>query len=185
MAPAAPALSELMTASRPDWPKTATGAGGAVAAGSPHAARAGAEILRIGGNAVDAAVATCFALTVTDPANAGLAGRCHILIRLADGRTAAIDGATQIPAGTPPLAGDSDKRTGFATVPIPGNPAALASAVAGFGRLPLKQVVAAAIDLAENGFELPHHLAAVCSKIAPELSTDPAAARFLLAVCRT
>ncbi|HKX16516.1 MAG TPA: gamma-glutamyltransferase, partial [bacterium] len=65
--------------------KHEAGSGGAVATSSPGAAAAGARVLADGGNAIDAACAAALVLTVTDPANSGIAGRCHIVIRRRDG----------------------------------------------------------------------------------------------------
>ena len=75
------------------------------------------------GATVDAAAAA-FALMVTDPANTSVGGRAQILIRLQSGATVAIDGATETPAGVPPLTGADDDRTGYTTAAVPGAPAA-------------------------------------------------------------
>lgn len=131
----------------------ARSAGGVVAAGQPLAARAGARMLALGGNAVDAAVATAFALSVVEPTMSGLGGRAQILIRLPDGRHVGIDGTTQAPDSydpdTAPQAG-----YGYPTVGVPGVPAALLRALDEHGSLDRATVMQPAIDLAENGFEL-------------------------------
>ena len=69
-----------------------------VVSSSSHAARAGAEMLEIGGNAIDAAVATAFAVGVTQPFSTGLGGGAFILIRLADGELVALDARETAPA---------------------------------------------------------------------------------------
>ena len=124
---------------------------GMVVASTPAATRAGAEVLGAGGNAVDAAVAAAFALMVSDPAMTSIGGRSQILIYLKNGRVAGIDGATQQPAGVPPLK-EKEDRAGYQTVPIPGNPAALLHAHKLYGKLPRERVLAPAIRLAEEGF---------------------------------
>lgn len=131
----------------------ARSAGGVVSAGQPLAARAGARMLALGGNAVDAAVATAFALAVVEPTMSGLGGRAQILIRLPDGRHVGIDGTTQAPLSydpdTAPQAG-----YGYPTVGVPGVPAALLRALDEHGSLDRATVMQPAIDLADNGFEL-------------------------------
>lgn len=157
---------------------------GVVAAGSPFAAQAGARILREGGNAADAAIATALALAVADPANNSLFGRCQIVVRASDGACRAIDGASQAPAGTPPRAGDHgarDAREGYRAVPVPGLPGALAKLHAAHGRIALARVAAPAAQLAEAGFEPPAHLAAVWAARAGELRANAPAREAYLA----
>ncbi|HUF67910.1 MAG TPA: gamma-glutamyltransferase [Longimicrobiales bacterium] len=88
---------------------------------NPHASRAGARVLGEGGNAVDAAVAAAFTLSVVEPTMSGLGGRTQILLRMADGSVVAIDGTTEVPAayaGGP--AGDEDaSRTATQRSPCP------------------------------------------------------------------
>ena len=71
--------------------RTASSSDGMVVSASGPASLVGAEILRRGGNAVDAAVATGFALAVTHPSAGNLGGGCYIVIHMADGREAVID----------------------------------------------------------------------------------------------
>lgn len=153
-----------------------------VAAGTPHAVAAGTRILAEGGNAVDAAAATAFALMVTDPPMTSLGGRAQILIALVNGRVAGIDGATEAPQGVPPLANEKEERAGYQIAPVPGNPAALALAVRKCGRLPLARVLQPAIDLAQNGFAVTPRVAELWANSAERLRRNPAAARLYLKV---
>ncbi|MFH1765842.1 MAG: gamma-glutamyltransferase [Gemmatimonadota bacterium] len=102
--------------------RTAQGTEYMVAGPTVGAMEAGRTILEQGGNAIDAAAATAFALMVTDPLMASVGGRAQILIRLNDGTFVGIDGATQAPLRVDEPA---NLGHGYGTVPIPGSPAAL------------------------------------------------------------
>lgn len=152
----------------------ASSAGGMVVSGSALATRAGIEILEAGGNAMDAAVATAFALAVVEPTQSGLGGRTQVVFRTAGGRVGGIDGATQAPADYPvglPPAGDH----GWATVAVPGTVAALARAVTQEGRLSLQAVIAPALRYAREGFPLSVPEAARLAGAAADLALDPGA----------
>jgi len=119
---------------------------GMVSAGEFHGALAGTEILRAGGNAVDAAVATAFAMSVADIGNSGLGGGGSMLIWL-DGpkRAEFVEFYSR--------AGSSRSTTGMArNVGIPGNAAGLLEAQERYGRLSREEVMAPAIRLAREGF---------------------------------
>ncbi|MCC5976521.1 MAG: gamma-glutamyltransferase [Salinarimonas sp.] len=146
---------------------------GMVAASSPHAARAGREVLAAGGNAVDAAIATALALTVADPVNISLFGRCQIL-GVKDGAAFAIDGASRIPAHVPD-GRPGAVRAGFAAVPVPGLLPALARAHRLHGRIGLAAIVAPARRLAEEGFAIPPALGAIWREKGGALASDPGA----------
>ena len=133
--------------------QVARSAVGMVSAGQPLAAAAGARMLQQGGNAVDAAVATAFALAVVEPSMSGLGGRAQILIRLPDGRHVGIDGTTQAPATYDPDTAPQASY-GYATVGVPGVPAALLEALSSHGSLDRATVMAPAIELARDGFVL-------------------------------
>jgi gamma-glutamyltranspeptidase/glutathione hydrolase len=158
----------------------ARGANGMVATSTPAATAAGVQILEKGGNAVDAGVAAAFALMVSDPPMTSLGGRGHILIALSDGTVAGYDGATQAPAGVPPLAGDEDLREGYAVVPVPGNPAALAAALREHGTMELADVLRPAIGLAEEGFEVSPTQAGLWARREERLRRHPGTAKLFL-----
>ena len=129
--------------------------GGMVVASTPEAARAGAEVLAAGGNAVDAAVAVGFALGASDMASAGLGGQAYLLIRLADGRATAIDGSAQAPqsASREELQAlrDGNLAYGHRMAAAPGMLAALVHALERYGTKRLSAVMAPAIEIAETG----------------------------------
>lgn len=140
--------------------------GAAIATGAPAATEAGAEILRQGGTAADAAVAAALAMCVVDPANASLLGRCQIILRTHDGRFAAIDGSSAIPSSLPETLGAGP----LALAPIPCLPQALGKLHVAHGRLPLSAVVAPAVRLAYEGVVPPPHLAAAWAENAERLA---------------
>ncbi|MCK1492455.1 gamma-glutamyltransferase [Bradyrhizobium sp. 180] len=128
-----------------------------IAAGAPAAAEAGAQMLRLGGSAADAALAAALVTCVVDPANASLLGRCQIVLRTSQGRFAAIDGASAIPRELPDELGSGP----LAFAAVPGLPQAFGKLHAEHGRLPLALVSAPAVRVAEEGFAVPEHLAAI------------------------
>ena len=130
-----------------------------VTSNSELASAAGVEVMRQGGNAVDAAVATGFALAVTYPAAGNVGGGGFMVIRLADGETAAIDYRETAPlASTRDMYLDASGRktdkslVGHLASGVPGAVAGMAEAQRRFGRLTLAQVMAPAIRLASEGF---------------------------------
>jgi len=158
--------------------QVAESAAGMVVSGSPFATAAGVEVLELGGNAVDAAVATAFALGVTEPTMSGLGGRTQLLIRTADGDFVGIDGTTQVPR-TGEVA-EVDVDYGYRTIAVPGTVAALLEAHERFGRLTRQSVLAPALRLAEQGFALPAPEAARIAGVAARLAEFPGAARYFL-----
>jgi gamma-glutamyltranspeptidase / glutathione hydrolase len=129
-----------------------------VASDNRQAAAVGAEIMREGGNAVDAAVATGFALAVTFPEAGNLGGGGYMVIRMADGRVAALDYRELAPlAATANMyVGANGKLTGESLIGprasgVPGAVAGLVEAHRKYGKLPLKTVMAPAIKLATDG----------------------------------
>ena len=139
---------------------------GMVASNSALASAAGVEIMRRGGNAVDAAVATGFALAVTLPAAGNIGGGGFMVIRMADGRAAAIDYREIAPlAATRNMYLDSagkltDKsRIGALAAGVPGSVAGMAEALHRYGTMSLAQVMEPAIRLARDGFVVDDALA--------------------------
>lgn len=149
---------------------------GVVAAGSQAAADSGVEMLRRGGNAVDAAVAAALAMTVVDPANTSIAGRCHIVIVEPSGKAFAIDGRSAVPAAWT----GGGRTEGLGAVPVGGNFKSFEHALRSHGRLALADVAAPAIKLAEKGFVVRNNLARVWAHQAPQLAKDAHARTLLL-----
>jgi gamma-glutamyltranspeptidase / glutathione hydrolase len=126
------------------------------------ASQVGVEIMRAGGNAVDAAVATGFALAVVHPQAGNLGGGGFMLIRMADGVTHFVDYREKAPAAA---AADmyldaqgnvieNASLVGYKAIAVPGSVAGLAYAQKNYGKLPLAQVMAPAIKLAREGYPL-------------------------------
>lgn len=124
---------------------------GVVSAATKEAAAAGAQMLALGGNAVDAAVATGLALAVTEPSMSGLGGRASAIVRQPDGTFIGVDGLNQVPAS---YRQDSGLPPAYERVAIPGVPATLASLLDAHGTMTLTEVLQPAINLAANGFLL-------------------------------
>ena len=130
-----------------------------VASNNRLAAEVGAELMKQGGNAIDAAVATGFALAVAFPEAGNLGGGGYMVIRLADGRVAALDYRETAPlAATRDMyIGANGKLTGESVFGprasgVPGAVAGMLEAHRKYGVLPLAKVLAPAIRLASDGF---------------------------------
>lgn len=152
-----------------------------VVSGSAIASQVGADVLARGGNAVDAAVATAFALAVVEPTMSGLGGRTQMLVRTAAGEYQGIDGTTQVPVGYPRGAVPSDEsQSGWPAIAIPGTVAALAAALEVHGTWSLAQVLEPAILLAAEGFALPDDEARRIAGVASTLRHSEGARRHFL-----
>jgi len=135
---------------------------GMVASSEPHATDAGVEMLRAGGNAVDAAVAVGFALAVTHPFAGNIGGGGFMLVRLASGESAFIDYREEAPgAASHNMYLDAQGNVirdrsivGALASGVPGTVAGLALAEQKYGKLGLVRVMAPAIHLAADGFEV-------------------------------
>ena len=140
-------------------PDAVRGAGGAVASAAPAATEVGLEVLRAGGNAADAAVATALALAVVHPQAGNLGGGGFAVIRMT-GQATALDFREVAPAAArtemylgPDGEPVRDKSlVGPLAAGVPGSPAGLFELHRRFGRLPWARVVAPAARLAGNGF---------------------------------
>lgn len=133
----------------------ATGSTAIAATAFPAATDAALEVLRMGGNAVDAAAAAAWVLSVCEPSGSGLGGKTVMLIRFANGRTTVIDGRSQAPAAvSKKLVDREQQKKGYLSSSIPTTVAALDHAQQSYGRLSLARVMAPAIRLAEEGFHL-------------------------------
>jgi gamma-glutamyltranspeptidase/glutathione hydrolase len=128
-----------------------------VASSSRSAAEAGTEVLKAGGNAVDAAVAVGFALTVVYPEAGNIGGGGYMIIRMADGRTAALDYREIAPAAAfrnmyVDSAGTLTDYSinGRSAAGVPGAVGGLVEAHRKYGKLPLEKVMEPAIRLAEH-----------------------------------
>lgn len=140
--------------SSPIRPKL-TGSRGAVSAAHPLGVAAAQQVLAIGGNAVDAAIAAQATLCVVIPASCGLGGDALVLIREPDGSVAAINGTGCSPADP----AFSEARNGGLAVTVPGMVDAWASMSARHGKLDLGQCLEPAIALANRGVVLGADLA--------------------------
>jgi len=126
------------------------------------ASRAGVEIMQGGGNAVDAAVATGFALAVVHPAAGNVGGGGFMLLRMADGKTHFIDYREKAPAAAKAdMYLDAQGEViedasviGYKAIGVPGSVAGMVYAEQKYGKLTLKQVMAPAIRLARQGYAL-------------------------------
>ena len=135
---------------------------GLVVAVSAPATDVGVAALKNGGTAVDAAVATAFALAVTHPAAGNLGGGGFLLLHPGDGaKPTFFDFRETAPAAaTAEMFADKKDRTPQRRVGVPGTVRGLALAHSRFGKLPWTNLVAPAIELAEKGFVLDAHHAA-------------------------
>lgn len=143
-------------------PRSITAHNGMVVSAKPEASQAGLEILKQGGNGIDAAVAVGFALAVVHPAAGNVGGGGFMVIRFADGETTSFDYREKAPAAATrtmflDASGEpvSDlSREGHLASGVPGSPAGLLLAHERYGKLPLDDVMAPAIRLADEGFRL-------------------------------
>ena len=135
---------------------------GMVSAADPRAAAAGVEILRAGGSATDAAIATMLALTVVEPQSSGIGGGGFYVESDAAGHVETIDGRETAPRAAHPhwfwrdgkAMRFADAVPGGTSVGVPGNIALAARAHRAHGRLPWARLFAPAIQLASEGFDI-------------------------------
>jgi gamma-glutamyltranspeptidase/glutathione hydrolase len=152
---------------------------GMVSAADPRAAEAGAEMLRAGGSATDAAIATMLALTVVEPQSSGIGGGGFYVTTNAKGQVETIDGREMAPSAAHPkwffkdgvLLKFAQAVPGGTSVGVPGNVALAAKAHSAHGRLPWAQVFAPAMRLARDGF-------VISPRLHEMLADDPQTAAF-------
>jgi len=157
---------------------------GMVVSQAEDASRAGAEILRRGGNAVDAAVATAFALAVTHPTAGNIGGGGYLVFRPSVGDPMCYDFREMAPAlATSNMFfrnGNYDPdlhHNSYLSVGIPGTVAGLYLAWKDHGKIPWEQLLAPAVVLAREGFVLTEGLARSLREVLPEMRKSPAATR--------
>ncbi len=163
---------------------------GMVVSVDEQASRVGVEVLKEGGNAVDAAIATAFALAVTHPAAGNLGGGGFLLLRFKDGRATFLDFRERAPAAASrDMYLDSSgsvipqaSTVGLRAAAVPGTVAGLEYASRKYGRLRWSRLVAPAVALARKGFPVSFELAQSLSspKTVERLSRFPASNRIFL-----
>ncbi|BBK30162.1 gamma-glutamyltransferase 1 [Stella humosa] len=175
--------------------KQSTVASGAmVVTNHPLASAAGMEMLAIGGNAIDAAVAALFTLSVVEPMMVGIFGGGTALLRLADGSVTVLDGLSTAPKAARPdsytpvsdtwpgymeVAGRANA-IGASAVAAPGSLKGWCEALERHGRLDLATVIDPAIRHASRGFRASPFLSDCIKSVAQDLALDPAIAALLL-----
>jgi gamma-glutamyltranspeptidase/glutathione hydrolase len=173
-----------------DLERDAFGKRGMVAAATPEASEIGVEILKKGGNAVDAAVAVGFALGVLEPNASGLGGGGFMMIHLAkDNKTVFLDFREKAPLKAAPdmyklgpnkLPLNNANKWGPLSVAVPGEVAGLLFAQKNYGAMSRKEVMAPAIKWAEQGVEVTPVMAGLMTKYYDALISCPATADIYL-----
>ncbi|MFQ5706898.1 MAG: gamma-glutamyltransferase [bacterium] len=152
------------------------------------ASEVGVSILKKGGNAIDAAVATGFALAVVHPAAGNIGGGGFVVIRMADGTTATVDYREKAPkaARQKMYLGENGQliknlnHKGYLAVGVPGTVAGLTLALEKYGTMPLKQVMKPAIELAEKGYPVSYAFSQDLAYLRQTSEDYPATARAFL-----
>jgi gamma-glutamyltranspeptidase/glutathione hydrolase len=157
---------------------------GVIATESPAASRVGRGVLESGGNAVDAAVATVFALNVARPQSCGIGGGGFMLYRSRTGRVRALDfRETAGAAATPTMftgPGLHKDFTGHLTVGVPGVVAGMDAALARYGTLTLADAIAPAERLARDGVRVPQSMTTAIQTEADRIVKFPGTAAVFL-----
>ena len=163
-------------------PEAIYGENGMVVSRSTLASQAGVEILKAGGNAIDAAVATGFALAVAYPSAGNLGGGGFAVVFLKDGNVVTLDHRERAPASAHKnmfLDNDGNVIKGVSRQThkasgVPGSVDGLLTLLDKYGSLSRKQVMAPAIRLATNGFPLSHDLQRQFKRVWPAMQKYPA-----------
>ena len=174
--------------------RPASGSRGMVVSNHPLASSAGAEMLAAGGNAIDAAIATLFALTVVEPMMVGIIGGGMAHIRLADGSHRFIDGQSTVPSAVRPdtytskpgsahdvfdTVGD-ENLNGPKAVAVPGSLKAWCETLQRFGTMSLADVMQPAIKYAARGYAATPYLHECITDSAAEMLKDKAISAIYL-----
>lgn len=168
--------------------QAATARNGMVVSGHPEASRVGMEVLRAGGNAVDAAVATGFALAVSLPYAGNVGGGGFMVIRFPDGTATTLDFRETAPAAASRdmyLREDGSvdfarSRRGHLAAGTPGTPAGLLHALERWGTAERAAVLDASIALADDGFRLTRIQAGRFNRYRPDFLQYPGSARHFV-----
>jgi len=154
---------------------------GMVVSQNAIASQVGTEVLMAGGNAVDAAVATAFALAVVHPTAGNLGGGGFLLVRAASGGAAVYDFREQAPAAAAPTMFLREGKYSYdlhhdsaVAVGVPGTVAGLHQAWTDMGRMPWRDLLAPAISLAREGFMVSDGLARSLREVLPQMKRYPA-----------
>jgi len=188
IARAAVALALLATPAAAAAPPAVAAPNGMVACAQHLACEAGVEVLKKGGNAVDAAVAVGYALAVTYPAAGNLGGGGFMTIVFADGRKTFVDFREKAPLkatrdmylGPDGKVVDGLSTRGYLAIAVPGTVGGLEYAREKYGKLGRAELIDPAIKLAENGFALDYGDVFPLALAAPQLSKYPASAAIFL-----
>jgi gamma-glutamyltranspeptidase/glutathione hydrolase len=174
--------------------RPASGSRGMVVSNHPLASAAGAEMLAAGGNAIDAAIATLFALTVVEPMMVGIIGGGMAHIRLADGSHRFIDGQSTVPLAVRPDTYrskpgsahdvfdtvDNENLNGVRAVATPGSLKAWCETLRRFGTMALADVMQPAIKHASRGYAATPYLHECITDSANEMRKDKAISAIYL-----
>jgi gamma-glutamyltranspeptidase/glutathione hydrolase len=177
-----PTLAQAVQGSR--FHDGVSGTAGVVATESPAAAREGRAVLARGGNAIDAAVTTVFALNAARPQSCGIGGGGYMVYRSPDGKVRTLDFRETAPAAikadtfVPP--GYHKWFTGHLTVGVPGTLAGMASALQRFGTIGLPEALAPAERLARLGVKVPTSMTGAMARRARDLVQFRAAGAIYL-----
>jgi len=161
---------------------------GMVVSSEASASEVGVDLLKRGGNAVDAAVAVGFALAVTHPFAGNIGGRGFMLVRMRSGETAFVDFRELAPGkATPDMYLDASgsiikdaSTVGYRAVGVPGTVAGLYLALQRFGTMSWKEVIQPSIRLARDGFIVSYPLSQSLRNAAKLLSQFPESSRIFL-----
>lgn len=177
----------FLAAAGPAWPAAATASRGMVASVHPLATQVGVEVLKNGGNAIDAAVAVGLALGVVDGHNSGIGGGAFVLVRRANGELVALDGREMAPAAASRDMylrngkADTDlSQTGALASGVPGALAVYEEALRLMGRKKLAELIEPSARIAEEGFALSDGYVRRIRTVADSLAKFPASRALLL-----